>query len=123
MLAAQIWRLPRIPHADCAWQVPPLAWQQTSPPEQSLDAAQIVVVPDGQAALVWQVATPAPESAPARQHALPVAQSVGAEQTWAVPEAHAVWHVLGPPEEPRQHCWPIMQSPVPMHDGGVRQVP
>jgi hypothetical protein len=119
----QSWRLPRAPHADCAWQVCPLPWQHTAPPEQSVADAQTVAVPDGQVPL-WHVAVPppAPPSVAARQHALPDAQSVGAPQTCAVPDGHVVWHVLAAPAEPRQH-WPVMQSAVPMHEGGGRQVP
>jgi hypothetical protein len=112
-----------MPQDDWAWQVPPLAWQHTSPPEHALEDAQIVTVPDGQAAPVWQVAEPPPASFAVKQQALPVPQSVGAEHTWAAPDGHAVRHVLGPPAEPAQHCWPVMQSAVPMQDGGVLHVP
>ena len=122
-LAVQIWRLPLAPQADWAWQVPPLAWQQTSPPAHALEDAQIVTVPDAQAVPVLQVAVPPPPSVGVKQHELPLAQSVGAEHTCAVPDGHVVWHVLGPHAEPRQHCWPVMQSAVPAHEGGVLHVP
>jgi hypothetical protein len=97
-------RLPRAPHADDAWQVPPLAWQQTSPPEQSVKELHSDVLPDGHAEPATQVAAPPPPSAAAKQHLLPVAQSVVAPQTWAVPGEQDVAHVLGAPAEPRQHC-------------------
>jgi hypothetical protein len=96
--------------------------QHTVPPVQSVAAAQIASVPDPHEP-DWQVAVPPPPSAGAKQHALPEAQSVGAEQTCGVPEGHVVWHILAAPPEPRQHCWPIAQSAVPMHGGGTRQVP
>ncbi|MGH7732944.1 MAG: hypothetical protein ACREOE_04370 [Gemmatimonadales bacterium] len=102
--------------------MPPLPWQHTSPPH-SLDEVHSVVLPDGQAVPVTHVAVPPPPSTPAKQHLLPVAQSIAAEQTWAVPDAHEVAHVLAAPAAPAQHCWPIMQLALPVHDGGVRHVP
>jgi hypothetical protein len=85
----QIWRLPGIPHADCIWHVCPPPWQHTVVVAQSADVAQIFVVPMGQVVPIWHVLEP-PPSAGDEQHTLPIPQSEGALQTWAVPAGHAV---------------------------------
>ncbi len=122
-LVEQSCRLPAIPQADCTWQVGPPPWQHTIPPVQSIDDAHTGVLPLGQVEPALHVFEPLPPSVAVEQQVSPDAQSAGAAQTCDVPEGHAVWHVFGLPAAPRQHTWPAMQSPVPMQEGGVRQVP
>jgi hypothetical protein len=66
-LAAQISRFPGVPQADASWHVWPPPSQQTIPAAQSAVAAQINVVPPGQAVPAWQLLEP-PPSAGLLQH-------------------------------------------------------
>jgi hypothetical protein len=103
-LVAQTCRLPRAPHADWTWHVCPPPSQQTVPVAQSVEAAQTIALPPGQAVPGTHALLPA-ASAALVQHTAPVAQSVGAPQTRALPEGHAVpvWHAFGAPAAPAQH--------------------
>lgn len=103
-LVAQICRLPRIPHADWTWHVPPPPVQHTVPVVQSVELAQISVLPLGHVVPAVHALLP-PASPGFVQHTWPVAQSVGAPHTSALPDGHAVpvWHELGAPAAPAQH--------------------
>jgi hypothetical protein len=63
----QISRFPGVPHTDGSWHVWPPPSQQTIPAVQSAVAAQISVVPPGQAVPAWQLLEP-PPSAGLLQH-------------------------------------------------------